>query len=303
MLSRQFVREHPDEVRRALETKGADADLDRLLEVDEEWRELKAEGDDLRHRRNEVSSEIGRLKREGDDEAAEEAIERSGELKAELEALEERADELEAELEERLLELPNVPHPEAPVGDDESDNVEARRWGFEDRRELPEEVVPHYDLGEELDVLDFKRGAKVSGGGFYFAKGEAARLEHALVQFMLEIHRTEHGYTDVFPPIPVNSASMRGTGQFPKFVEDAYRVGGGNDEPYSDDDLWLLPTAEVPVTNMYREEILLDDDLPVKHQAYTPNFRREAGEHGTETRGIVRVHQFNKVELDRKSVV
>ncbi len=163
-----------------------------------------------------------------------------------------------------------------------------------------EEIVGElmdYDLGEALGILDFDRGAKVSGGGFYFATGEGARLEHALIQFMLELHREEHGYTDVFPPIPVNSASMRGTGQFPKFVDDAYRVGGANDEAYDDDDLWLLPTAEVPVTNMYRDEILLDDDLPIKHQAYTPNFRREAGEHGTETRGIVRVHQFNKVEM------
>ena len=297
MLSRQFVRDDPEAVRRALETKGVDVDLEGLLETDAEWRELKAEGDDLRRRRNEVSSEIGELKREGDDEAAAAAIERSGELKEELAAVEERAEELEADLERALLRLPNVPHPEAPVGDDESDNVEVRRWGFGDRRELPAEVTPHYDLGEELDVLDFERGAKVSGGGFYVAKGEGARLEHALVQFMLDLHRTEHDYTDVFPPVPVNSASMRGAGQFPKFVEDAYRVGGDNDEPYDDDDLWLLPTAEVPVTNMYRDEILLDDDLPIKHQAYTPNFRREAGEHGTETRGIVRVHQFNKVEL------
>ncbi len=297
MLSRQFVRENPEEVRRALETKGVDADLDRVLEVDAAWRELKAEGDDLRRRRNEVSSEVGELKREGDDEAAEEAIERSQALKAELEELEERADELEAELEARLLELPNVPHPEAPVGEDETDNVEVDRWGFDDRRALPDEVVPHYDLGEDLEILDFERAAKVTGGGFYFAKGEGARLEHALVQFMLELHRTEHGYVDVFPPLPVNSASMRGTGQFPKFVEDAFRVGGANDEPYDDDDLWLLPTAEVPVTNMYRDEILLDRDLPVKHVAYSPNFRREAGEHGTKTRGIVRVHQFNKVEL------
>ena len=297
MLSRQFVRDDPEAVRRALETKGVDVDLEGLLETDAEWRELKAEGDDLRRRRNEVSNEIGELKREGDDEAAAAAIERSGELKEELAAVEERAEELEADLERALLRLPNVPHPEAPVGDDESDNVETERWGFEDRRELPAEVTPHYDLGEELDVLDFERGAKVSGGGFYVAKGEGARLEHALVQFMLDLHRTEHDYTDVFPPIPVNSASMRGAGQFPKFVEDAYRVGGDNDEPYDDDDLWLLPTAEVPVTNMYRDEILLDDDLPIKHQAYTPNFRREAGEHGTETRGIVRVHQFNKVEL------
>jgi len=297
MLSRQFVREHPEEVRRALDTKGVEVDVERILEVDEAWRELKAEGDDLRHRRNEVSSRIGELKREGDGDAAEDAIERSQKLKAELEAVETRADELEGELEERLLELPNVPHPEAPAGDDESDNVEVDRWGFDDRRGLPEEVVPHYDLGEDLEILDFDRGAKVAGGGFYVAKGEGARLEHALVQFMLDLHREAHGYTDVFPPIPVDSASMRGTGQLPKFVEDAYRLGGANDEPYDDEDLWLLPTAEVPVTNLYREEILLDEDLPIKHQAYTPNFRREAGEHGTETRGIVRVHQFNKVEL------
>ncbi|MDR9381871.1 MAG: serine--tRNA ligase [Natronomonas sp.] len=297
MLSRQFVREHPDEVRRALETKGVDVDLDRILEIDDEWRGLKATGDDLRRRRNEVSREIGELKRDGKEEAAEAAIERSSELKAELDELEARADELESELEATLLELPNVPHPDAPVGDDEANNVEVDRWGFDDLRELPDPVVPHYDLGEELEILDFDRGAKVSGGGFYFAKGEGARLEHALVQFMLDLHREEHGYTDIFPPIPVNSASMRGTGQFPKFVEDAYRLGGDNDEPYDDDDLWLLPTAEVPVTNMYRDEILLDDDLPLKHQAYTPNFRREAGEHGTETRGIVRVHQFNKVEM------
>ena len=297
MLSRQFVRENPEEVRRALDTKGVDVDLDRILDIDEEWRELKAEGDDLRRQRNEVSSEIGKLKRDGEEEAAAEAIERSQELKEEIEAVEDRADELESELEAALLRLPNVPHPDAPVGDDESDNVEIDRWGFDDRRSLPDEVVPHYDLGEELDILDFERGAKVSGGGFYFAKGEGARLEHALVQFMLDVHRDEHGYTDVFPPLPVNSASMRGTGQFPKFVEDAYRIGGDNDDPYDDDDLWLLPTAEVPVTNMYRDEILLDNDLPLKQQAYSPNFRREAGEHGTETRGIVRVHQFNKVEM------
>ena len=297
MLSRQFVRENPDEIRRALDTKGVEFDLDRLLDVDEEWRTLKAEGDDLRRQRNEISSEIGELKRDGKDEEADAAIERSAELKSEIEELEARADTLESELESALLELPNVPHPDAPVGEDESDNVERERWGFDDLRALPEPVVPHYDLGEELEILDFERGAKVSGGGFYFAKGEGARLEHALIQFMLDLHRTEHDYIDVFPPIPVNSASMEGTGQFPKFVEDAYRLGAGNDEDYDGDDLWLLPTAEVPVTNMYRDEILLDDDLPIKHQAYSPNFRREAGEHGTETRGIVRVHQFNKVEM------
>ncbi|MCD2198825.1 serine--tRNA ligase [Halobacterium sp. KA-4] len=296
MLSRQYVREHPEEVRDALRKKGVDADLDRILEVDEEWRDLKARGDELRHERNEVSSKIGELKQEGKEEKAQEAIERSQELKEELEEIEARADELETELERKLLTLPMVPHEEVPVGEDESDNVERRREGFDDLRDLPDEVTPHYDLGEELDILDFERGAKVSGGGFYFAKGAGARLEHALVQFMLDVHR-EQGYEDVFPPIPVNSKSMEGTGQFPKFVEDAYRIGDVNDADYDEDDLWLLPTAEVPVTNMYRDEILLSDDLPLKHQAYSPNFRREAGEHGTETRGIVRVHQFNKVEM------
>ncbi|MFB6118237.1 serine--tRNA ligase [Halosegnis sp.] len=297
MLSRQFVREHPDEVRRALETKGADVDLDRILTIDEEWRELKARGDDLRQERNEISSRIGELKQAGKEEEAQDAIERSSELKAELAEIEERAEELETELERALLTLPNIPVEEAPIGDDESDNVERRRENFEPTRRLPEDIVPHYELGEQLDILDFERGAKVAGGGFYFTKGEGARLEHALIQFMLDHHR-EQGYEDVFPPIPVNSLALEGTGQFPNFDrDDVYRLGGENDAPYDDSDLWLLPTAEVPVTNMYRDEILLDEDLPLKHQAYTPNFRREAGEHGTETRGIVRSHQFNKVEL------
>ncbi|WP_138798236.1 serine--tRNA ligase [Halostella sp. PRR32] len=297
MLDRTYLRENPDEVRDAVDRKGVDGvDVDAILALDEEWRELKARGDDLRHERNEVSSQIGQLKQDGKEEEAQEAIDRSQELKAELEDVEERADELAERLERDLLRLPNVPHESVPVGEDESDNVERYREGFDDLREMPDDVTPHYDLGEELDVLDFERGAKVSGGGFQFVKGGGARLEHALVQFMLDVHR-EQEYVDVLPPIPVNSESMEGTGQLPKFAEDAYRVGARQDDEYEDDDLWLLPTAEVPVTNMYRDEILLDDDLPVKHQAFSPNFRREAGEHGTETRGYVRVHQFHKVEL------
>ncbi|MFB6235828.1 MAG: serine--tRNA ligase [Halopenitus sp.] len=296
MLSRQFVRENPETVREALDKKGVDVDLDHVLEIDEEWRELKAEGDDLRHERNEVSSKIGDLKQEGKEEEAQEAIERSQVLKEKLQEVEARADELESELEEALLRLPQIPDDSVPVGADESENVERRRELYEDRHELPDEIVPHYDLGEELEILDFQRGAKVSGEGFYFLKGDGAKLEHALIQFMLDVHR-EQGYEDVFPPVPVNSRSMQGTGQFPKFTEDAYRVEGRNDEEYEDEDLWLLPTAEVPVTNLHRDEILLDEDLPLKYQAYSPNFRQEAGEHGTETRGIVRVHQFNKVEL------
>jgi len=298
MLDRTTLREEPERVRKDLAARGAaDVDLDELLELDSEWRELKGHGDELRHERNEVSREIGELKQQGEDDAAEEAIRRSQELKEELEEVESRADELDEELGERMLEVPQLPHESVPEGEDEADNVELRREGFEDlRADLLADPVPHYDLGEELDVLDFERGAKVAGGGFYFAKGEGARLEHALVQFMLDVHR-EQGYVDLFPPVPINSTSMTGTGQLPKFADDAYRLGGRNDEEYDDEDLWLCPTAEVPVTNMYADDILLADDLPLKHQAYTPNFRREAGEHGTETRGIVRVHQFNKVEL------
>jgi seryl-tRNA synthetase len=296
MLSRQFVRENPETVREALTNKGVDVDLERILDVDAEWRDLKQRGDDLRHERNKVSSKIGELKQAGEEAAAQEAIARSSELKSELQAIEARAEELESTLESALLRLPQIPDDSVPVGADESENREVRREGFADRRELPASVVPHYDLGEALEILDFDRGAKVAGGGFYVAKGDGARLEHALIQFMLDVHR-EQGYQDVFPPIPVNSASMRGTGQFPKFTEDAYRIDGDNTEPYDDDDLWLLPTAEVPVTNLHRDEILLGEDLPLKYQAYTPNFRQEAGEHGTETRGIVRVHQFNKVEM------
>ncbi|MFC7130903.1 serine--tRNA ligase [Haloferax chudinovii] len=297
MIDRQLLRDEPERVRDALAARNMEGvDIDRVLDVYDEWRSLKAEGDTLRHERNEVSQQIGQLKQEGKDEEAQAAIDRSGELKTELRELEARADELEAELDEALMELPNLPHESVPVGADEADNEEVRRVGFDDRRELPDEVTPHYDLGEELDIIDEGRAAKTTGSGFYFLKGEGAMLEHALVQFMLDVHR-EQEYVDLFPPIPVKTTSMEGTGQLPKFAEDAYRIGGSETEDYEDDDLWLCPTAEVPVTNMYRDEILLKDDLPLKHQAYTPNFRREAGEHGTETRGIVRVHQFNKVEL------
>ncbi len=296
MLDRSSLRERPEAVAEAIENRGAAVDLEAILDLDEQWRERKARGDSLRHERNEVSSRIGRLKGEGKEEEAQEAIERSQSLKEEIEAVEGEADRLAERVEEAMLELPQIPHESVPVGESEEENVERRRWGFDDRRDLPEEVVPHYDLGEDLDIIDEARGAKTSGAGFYFMKGDGAKLEHALIQFMLSVHR-EQGYIDVVPPVPVKSESMRGTGQFPKFVDDAYRLGGSNDEPYNDDDLWLCPTAEVPVTNMYADDILLGEDLPLKRQAYSPNFRREAGEHGTETRGIVRVHQFNKVEL------
>ncbi len=290
MLARQYLRENSEIVKEAIKNRnmGEGEVVVKLLQIDEKWRVMKAQCDDLRHERNKVSTLIGNLKSKGENEAAEKAIAQSSGLKVELEKLEENAKALEEELKKGLLELPNVPHESVPTGMDESDNVEIRRVGFENLREFPEDIVPHYDLGVRLDIIDEMRGAKTTGSGFYFLKGEGARLEHALISLMLDIHR-EQGYIELIPPIPVSSASMTGTGQFPKFVNDAYKIEG--------EDLWLCPTAEVPVTNMYSEEILLDEDLPIKHQAYTPNFRREAGEHGTETRGIVRVHQFNKVEL------
>jgi len=312
MISRQFLREHPEKVREAIAQKGVEGiDLDEVLEIDERWRELKTRGDELRHERNEVSSRIGELKAEGKDDEADEAIARSQELKDELQDIEGEANGLETDLEEALLTLPQIPHESVPVGDDESDNEEVRREGFGGLRERPDPVVPHYEIGERLGIIDEERARKTSGSGFYFLRGDGARLEHALIQFMLDVHR-EQGYLDIFPPVPVTSDAMTGTGQLPKFAEDAYRLGhertgagnngsngdnDGGESEFDAEDLWLCPTAEVPVTNMHREEILLDDDLPLKYQAYTPNFRREAGEHGTETRGIVRVHQFNKVEL------
>ncbi len=284
-----MLREDPERVAWAIEVKGVtDVDLEEIRAIDEEWRDLKAEGDELRHRRNEISRKIGELKREGEDAAAEEAIAESAELKERLEVVEARADELEAELEDALLELPNIPDEDVPIGEDESDNVEVRRVGFEDGRALPDPVVPHYEIGERLEIIDEARAARTTGSGFYFLKGDGARLEHALIQFMLDVHR-EQDYHDVFPPIMVDSEAMTGTGQLPKFAEDAYGIEG--------EDRWLIPTAEVPVTNMFAGDILFREELPVKYQAYSPNFRREAGEHGTETRGIVRVHQFNKVEL------
>src|SRR6056297_1127788 len=236
MLDRTYLRENTDEVRDALENRGADVDIDEFLELDERWRELKARGDDLRHERNQITKKIGKLVAEGKEEEREKAIKRSRELKAEIEEVEEEGVELEDELRERILEIPQIPDESVPLGLDERHNVEDRRWGFDDLRELPDEVTPHYDVGEDLDIIDEARGAKTTGSGFYFLKGEGAMLEHALVQFMLDVHR-EQDYVDVFPPIPVKSTAMRGTGQLPKFADDAYRLGGAETVEYDDDDL------------------------------------------------------------------
>ena len=290
MLARQYIRENPEAVRIAVKNRniGDGSIVDKFLEIDEKWRNIKVQCDDLRHKRNKISALVGEMKSKGGDGDIEAIIKESGEIKTKLEKLGGDAGMLENDLEKILLEFPNIPHESVPLGLDSSGNVEIRQVGFENMRRIPDKTIQHYDLGVELNIIDEERGSKISGSGFYFLKGDGARLERALISFMLDVHR-DQGYTEIIPPILVSSASMEGTGQFPKFINDAYKIEG--------EDLWLCPTAEVPVTNMYSGEIFLLEDLPVKHQAYTPNFRREAGEHGTETRGIVRVHQFNKVEL------
>ncbi len=285
MLDVRLFRQEPDRVREGLAAKGADPGLvDRVLAVDAAWREAVREAESLRSERNRVSEEIGRLRREGrDDTGPRERVRSLGERLAELEQEERRRQE---ELRSLLLAVPNLPAPGVPPGRDESGNVEVRRRG-----EPPAFAFaprPHWELGADLGILDFERAGKISGSRFTVFRGAGARLCRALIGFMLDLHR-ERGYEEVYPPFLVNSASMTGTGQLPKFAADAFRL--------ADRDLWLVPTAEVPVTNLYRDEILPGEALPIRHCSYTACFRSEAGAAGRDTRGLVRQHQFDKVEL------
>lgn len=289
MIDINLIREKPTTVKEGLEKRQEDPSIiDEVREVDEKWRNNKQEADAARMKHNEITDEIEELVQQGGN--PEDLIEQASELKDKVEQIEKETDELKERRDKLLLQVPQVPKDNVTLGEDETDNVEIMRDGFDDLRDLPDPVVPHYELGAENNWIDEERARKTTGSGNYFLKGDVAQLEHALIQFMMDIHRTQ-GYTDIFPPITVRSRSMEGTAQLPKFSNDSYKI--------EDEDLWLCPTAEVPVTNMYREEIIDAESLPIKHQAYTPNFRREAGEHGTETRGVARVHQFNKVELVR----
>lgn len=286
-----MVREETDVVRDALARRG-NPDLlqmlDRVLAHDAERRELIAAVDALRARRNEESSRIAELKRAGSHDEAAVLIEEMravGEAIAEKEA---RLAVVEEEIRNLLLIIPNLPAPELPVGDVDANEV-VRSWGEE--RSFDFEPRPHWELGERLGILDFPRGAKVAGSGFPLFVGLGARLERALINFMVDLHAREHGYTEVWPPYLVNHQTALGTGQLPKFGEDMYQV------PL--DGLYLIPTAEVPVTNLHADEVLQSSSLPIKYVAYSPCFRREAGAHGKETRGLTRVHQFDKVELVR----
>ena len=285
LLDVRFVRENIPAVRRAIEAKGEKAALDDFLLLDTKRRDLLQEVEKLKHQRNVVSKDVGRLKKEGRD--ATELVEKMRLVNERIKELDEEQKQIETAMEKILLHIPNLPDPEVPVGSTEEDNKEVRRWG--DIPKFKFNARPHWELGERLGILDFPRAGKMTGSRFVLYKGEGARLERALINFMLDLHTSEHGYKEIFPPFLVHSRSMIGTGQLPKFAEDAFNVAGT--------EYWLIPTAEVPVTNMHREEILEKEQLPLYYVAYSACFRAEAGAHGRDTRGLIRQHQFNKVEL------
>ena len=289
MLDLKLVRERTDEVKAGIRRRGGEIDLSEFLALDEKRRKAQQEADDLRRKRNDVSEEIGRLKKTGqqaEDKVAE--MRAVGDAITGFEAVIREAEDAQRNI---LLTIPNLPHASVPDGRDETGNVEVKRWSPEGT-EPPKfsfEPKPHWDLAEYLDIIDFDRAAKITGARFALYKGMGARLERALINFMLDLHTTEHGYLEVLPPFMVNRASMTATGQLPKFEEELFKVENGA--------YFLIPTAEVPVTNIHRDEILSDEDLTLKYTAYTPCFRREAGSYGKDTRGLIRQHQFNKVEL------
>ncbi|MGG3007522.1 serine--tRNA ligase [Geobacillus stearothermophilus] len=286
MLDVKILRAQFEEVKEKLMQRGGDlANIDGFEQLDKERRRLIAEVEELKSKRNDVSQQIAALKREKKD--AEPLIVQMREVGDRIKQMDEHIRQLEEELNALLLSIPNIPHESVPVGQSEEDNVEVRRWG--EPRSFSFEPKPHWDIADQLGLLDFERAAKVAGSRFVFYKGLGARLERALINFMLDIHLDEFGYEEVLPPYLVNRASMIGTGQLPKFAEDAFHLDS--------EDYFLIPTAEVPVTNLHRDEILSADDLPLYYAAYSACFRAEAGSAGRDTRGLIRQHQFNKVEL------
>jgi len=268
-----------------MKDKGEGTDLDEVLALDEQRRRLITESQELQRRRGEVSKEISLLKRENKD--ATELVEETRKIKDRLKQLTSELREVEERLNSLLLQIPNIPAEDVPVGEDSESNELVRTWG--ERRQFDFEPLPHWEIASRLDIIDFKRASKVAGPFFVLFKGDGARLERALFNFMLDLHTKEHGYKEIFPPFLSNRPCMVGTGQLPKLEDDMYRC--------ERDDLFLIPTAEVPLTNIHRDEILSHKDLPLYYTAYTACFRREAGAYGKDTRGLIRVHQFDKVEL------
>ncbi|NLC50841.1 MAG: serine--tRNA ligase [Firmicutes bacterium] len=284
MLDLKFVRENPQKVKEAIALKGDAAAVDELIELDAQRREILQQTEELKHRRNKASKEIALLKKEG---KVQEAVVKMRAVSQEIKVKDAKLREVEEQIQKLLLCLPNIPDDAVPRGKTEDDNEVVRTWGQPKEFSFPPKA--HWDLGEELGILDFQRASKITGARFTLYRGLGAQLERALVNLMLDLHTREHGYTEIFPPFMVHRESMVGTGQLPKFAEDAFKVEGT--------EYYLIPTAEVPVTNLYRGEILEEEQLPLKHVAYSACFRAEAGAHGRDTRGLIRQHQFNKVEL------
>lgn len=286
MLDIKRLRNHFDDIKEKLAHRGEDiSELDHFGELDERRRKLITEVEALKHKRNEASEQIPKLKKAGED--ASDAIAEMRKVGDDIKKMDEELREIQERLDYILLRIPNIPHESTPVGEDEEDNVEVRKWG--EPGAFSYEPQPHWDIATNLGILDFERAAKVTGSRFVFYKGLGARLERALLNFMMDLHADEHGYEEMLPPYMVNRMSMTGTGQLPKFEEDAFRI--------ADWDYFLVPTAEVPVTNYYRDDILMLEDLPRKYVAFSASFRSEAGSAGRDTRGLIRQHQFNKVEL------
>jgi seryl-tRNA synthetase len=286
MLDIKFIRENPAAVKEALARRKAEADIDGLLELDHLRRAAITEAEELKSERNAASKTIGGLMKEGKKEEAETAKENVRIIGDRIAVLDEQVRELDEKILQMLLFIPNLPLAGVPVGEDETGNVVVRTWG--EQKKFDFEIKPHWDICEALKLVDFERGTKIAGSGFPVYTGQGAKLQRALIQFMLDLHTTEHGYTEVEPPFVCNADAMTGTGQLPKFAEDMYHIAG--------DELYPVPTAEVPVTNLYRDEII-ETGLPIKLTAYTPCFRREAGAAGRDTRGLLRLHQFDKVEM------
>lgn len=285
MLDLKFIRDNPNKVKTALKNRGLSLEIEPLLKLDKERRELLLEYESLSGQQNKASDEIARLKREKMGAAP--ILEAMKTVSQKTDEINEKVSEIDENISKVLINIPNMPHSSVPTGKPPEANKQVKSWG--ELKKLNFKPRSHIELGEKLDILDFPRSAKISGAGFCLFKGAGARLERALYNFMLDLHTQEHGYTEIFPPFLVNRASMTGTGQLPKLEEDMYRL--------KDDDLFLIPTAEVPVTNIFRDEILPEETLPIYYTAYTACFRREAGSYGKETKGLTRVHQFDKVEL------
>ena len=286
MLDIKVIRENPDRVKQAMKNRNGDYDavIDRVLACDEKRRELNSTADALKAKQNQASKQIPQIKKEGGDVSA--ILAEMNEIKAQVKDLDAEIVQVEAEQKDLILSIPNIPHESVPVGKSDEDNVEIRRWG--EPKQFDFAPKAHWDIGKDLGILDPETAGKVTGARFHFYKGLGARLERSIYNFFLNTH-TAHGYTEVFPPYMVNRASMTGTGQLPKFEEDAFKV--------TNMDYFLIPTAEVPVTNMFRGDILDKADLPIRYCAYSACFRAEAGSAGRDTRGLIRQHQFNKVEL------